>query len=49
MHLSNLFAQNMTCEMWKTFKKFCLDERLASMMSAPSPHALPLLLWGVGV
>jgi len=45
MCLSNLFMQNMLCETWTFFKKFCLEVRLASMMRAPSPRALRLALW----
>ena len=40
MHLSNLFLQNILCEMWMTSKHFCREVRLASMMCAPLPRAL---------
>jgi len=39
MHLCNLFLQNMLCEIGDTFKNFCIEVRLASMMRAPSPRA----------
>jgi len=41
MHLSNLFKQNMLCEIWNTLKKICIEVRLASMMRARSR----LTLW----
>jgi len=45
MHLSNLFLQNMFCEMQKTFKNVWIEACLASMMHAPSSHALCFVLW----
>jgi len=42
MHLSNLFMQNMSCEMLNTFKIFCIGVRLKLVMCAPCtlrPHA----------
>jgi len=37
---SNLFLQNLLCEMWKTFENFCIEMCLASMMRVPLPRAL---------
>ena len=46
MYLSNLFMQTMLRKMQKTFKSFCIEVRLASMMLASLPHALRLVPLG---